>query len=1197
VNMYWTISGHVAVVQDYCRRLFHYAWKKVILVEMTKSWNELLKDERLRHGWSQKDVADRIGSNTKAVSRWERGEIFPGPFNRQKLSEVYGKSIEVLGLIQKKTKIAHDEEQPALQRAWQEDWGEAPDVEPFYGRGEELGEINRWILDERCRLVTLLGIGGVGKTTLAIKAARQIQKTHPFAYVYWRSLQYAPSVESLLENCLQNLFQERPVNLSAGLDHQISLLTTCLRERRCLLILDNIESIFRAEQHAGQYLESYEGYGRLFQLIGETDHQSCLLLTGREKPREVARLEGVASPVRALRLSGMEQLSGQELLADKGLFGTGDMWQALVRRYAGNPLALKLVSEPVREVFGGDIAAFLREEEAVFGDIYDLLEQQFRRLSGIEREIVYWLAIERENVSLDALQKDLRHRVNRRTLLEALDSLRRRSIIEASGDGQFLLQPVILEYVTGKFVAQICTEIETETPALLGSHALMKAGAIDYVRNSQIRYILEPITQGLYTIFGKAGSERKLKRILTLLRARETLQNSYAAGNILNLLIQSRADLHGLDLSHLTVRQAYLQGISLLQVNFANANLETGTFTDTFSSILCLAVSPDGALLAGGTTTDEIRLWRVEGAMALLTCPGHTDGIRSVTFSPDCRMFASGSEDHTVRLWESNSGRCLNILKGHTDWVLSVAFSPDGQKLASSSVDRTVRLWDAGTGECIQILQGHSGWVRAVAFSPDGRLLASGSNDQTIRLWCTSTGECVRELTGHTGWVRTLAFSADGQKLASGSEDRSVRFWHIETGESLHVLLGHTDRVRTVAWIDNDTALVSGSDDRTMRFWDASTGECFRVLQGHTNRIWSLVFVPASKVLVSASEDDTMRFWDIRSGQCTRIVQGRTSLIKSVAFSPDGHKLASGSEDQLVRLWDVESGQCVKTLRKHGNRVRCVTFSPDGASFASGSEDETIRIWDTNSGACLKTLQGHTNLVRSLDYNADGRLIASGSNDQTVRIWDVDTGRCLKTIDGYSLIWSVAFSPDDSMLASGGDDRTVRLWDSGTGACISTLEGHTQRVWSVAFDPAGDKLASSSDDQTIRLWNASTGECLKILEGHTSWVRSVAFSADGQVIASGSHDRTVRIWDAISGQCLKVLRGHDNCVWSVAFNAIDGTLASVGDDGSIKLWDIRRGACLKTLRSARLYEGMNIANAKGLTDAQRASLRALGAVE
>src|SRR2546430_6661651 len=155
---------------------------------------------------------------------------------------------------------------------------------------------------------------------------------------------------------------------------------------------------------AGHYSAGYAAYGRFLQRIGEVQHQSCLLLTSREKPKEVALLEGTNSPVRSLHLSGISREAGQQILRDKRLVGSDAHWQALVERYSGNPLALKVVSESIQEVFEGNIYRFLQEDVIAFGDINDLLDQQFQRLTSAEREIMFWLAIEREEVPLDVFR-------------------------------------------------------------------------------------------------------------------------------------------------------------------------------------------------------------------------------------------------------------------------------------------------------------------------------------------------------------------------------------------------------------------------------------------------------------------------------------------------------------------------------------------------------------------------------------------------------------------------------------------------------------------------------------------------------------------------------------------------------------------------------------------------------------------------
>ncbi|PAX60503.1 WD40 domain-containing protein [Brunnivagina elsteri] len=640
-------------------------------------------------------------------------------------------------------------------------------------------------------------------------------------------------------------------------------------------------------------------------------------------------------------------------------------------------------------------------------------------------------------------------------------------------------------------------------------------------------------------------------------RGRSEDEVGYVGGNAATLVVKvDKAALEDYDFSNAVIICADLSNASLRCVNFTETNLTNCVFTKVLGSVLAVA------------------------------------------FSPDTKLFAMGNSDGVVRLCEASAGREILTCKGHISWVNSVAFSSDGVMLATGSRDKTVRLWDIKSGECLHTLQGHTSWVNSVAFSSDGVMLATGSRDKTVRLWDIKSGECLRTLQGHTSWVNSVACSLDGVILATGSGDKTVRLWDIKTGECLHTLQGHTNWVRSVAFSSDMVTLASSSDDKTVRLWDVKTGECCSTLQGHTNWVRSVAFSPDGVMLASGSDDETTRLWDIKTGECRSILQGHTSWISSVAFSSDGAILASGSGDQTARLWDIKTGECRSTLQGYISCIYSVGFSSDGAMLVSGSGDETVRLWDVKTGECCSTLQGHTNWVMSVAFSPDGVTLASGSGDQTVRLWNINSGECLYTLKGHkSRVYSVAFSPDGAMLASGNTDQTVRLWDINNGECLYILKGHSNWVNSVAFSPDGAMLASGSDDQTLRLWDIKTGECCNILYGHTNWVRSIAFSPDGTMLASGGDDQTLRLWDIKTGECCNILYGHTNWVRSIAFSP-DGTmLASSSHDETIKIWDMETGECLKTLRSDRPYENMNITGVKGLTDAEIATLKALGAVE
>jgi WD40 repeat protein len=1074
-----------------------------------------------------------------------------------------------------------------------QDLREAPDASVFYGRTEELSQMQQWIVNDRCRIIALLGMGGIGKTALSAKLVQQIQDE--FEYIIWRSLRNAPPLKDLLADLIKFLSNQQETNLPESVNSRVSRLLDYLCDHKCLLVLDNAEVILCSGERSGYCLKEYEGFEELLRRVGEERHQSCLLLTSREKPKEIALLDG--KKVISLQVSGLKEAEVRQILSTKGSFiGTENEFKELNQHYAGNPKALEIVASIIQDLFEGVISEFLKRGMPIFRGISDLLEQQLERLSDLEKTIIYWLAIEREPVAISDLAEDILYPVSEAKLQESMQSLRWRSLIDKSTE-RFTLPPVIMDYITEQLIEQICEEIRTGQILLLNSHTLIKAQAKDYIRDTQVRLIANPLIDRLQTVFkGKISIEERLNQILSILREKSPREPGYAGGNVLNLLCQLKTDLSGYDFSSLRVWQAHLQRIKLHRVNFAYSDLTKSVFADTFGSIHSVAFSPDGNLLATGSVDGEIRVWQVADGKQLLAYQGHTGWVRSVAFSPDSCMIASGSEDQTVQLWDVQTGQHLKTLQGHTNQVRSVTFSPDGQKLASSSEDQTVRLWDVCTGQGLNIMLSHTDHVRSVTFSPNGDILASCCDDRIVRLWDSHTGQCLNTFQGHISRVGSVAFSPDGNTLASGCDDQTVRLWDARTGQCVKILQGHTKPIWSVAISPDGKRLASGSYDQTVRLWDFDTGQCLNTLQGHSSWVRSVAFSPDGVMIASGSEDQTVRLWDVRTGQRLKTLQGYTNPSWSVTFNPNGDTLVSSNEDNTVRLWDVHTGLCLKILQGHLNRVRSIAFSPNGDILASGCDDQTVRLWDSRIGQCLKTLQKHTDRVRSVAFSPDGNTLASGSEDNTVRLWDVHTGQCLKTLQGHiHAIWSVAFSPNGNTLASGSEDNTVRLWDVHTGLCLKILQGHLNRVRSIAFSPNGDILASCCDDRTVRLWDVPTGQCVKILTEHTHPVWSVAFSPNSNMLASGSEDQTVRLWDVPTGQCLKILHKHTFRVTSVVFSPDSKKLASSSQDQTIRLWDVQTGQCVQTLIADRLYERMNLTGAIGLTEAQKATLNALGA--
>ncbi len=217
------------------------------------------------------------------------------------------------------------------------DWGDALAVPTFYGREQELVLLEQWIVRERCRVVSVLGMGGIGKSALSVSLMHQVAEH--FQFVLFRSLRDAPSCEALLDDCLQVFSPQLLSAMPASLERRISLLIEQLRKVRALLVLDNLESLLEGGDIKGRFRTGLEGYEVLLRRVAETEHRSCLLLTSREKPAGLRASEGKNSPVRSLRLSGLDATACEQLLAEKEMVGTPQEQAHLVEIYAGNPLA------------------------------------------------------------------------------------------------------------------------------------------------------------------------------------------------------------------------------------------------------------------------------------------------------------------------------------------------------------------------------------------------------------------------------------------------------------------------------------------------------------------------------------------------------------------------------------------------------------------------------------------------------------------------------------------------------------------------------------------------------------------------------------------------------------------------------------------------------------------------------------------
>jgi WD40 repeat protein len=1177
-----------------------------------------IKQARIDRGWSIDNIQwlkaaskvlepnmDWDNSDQVAVSIGSWRRFLNGEAIRP---QVYQAFCQVLGLNWQET----SETSPSTKVTTNCDWGEVPDTAMFAGRAVEIETLKRWIIGDEVRLVALLGIGGVGKTALAAQVAQGI--AGEFEYVIWRSLREAPPVEKIIGDCIKLVSRHNAIDLPDSLGEKITMLIDRLRSARCLIILDNAESILQAGSLAGSYHPLSKGYGDLFRRIGESAHQSCVMVTSREQFKDLRRLQGDDAPVRVLQLGGLQQ-SAVKILNRKGIFGSEGEIEWLISQYQGNPLALEIVAATIRNTFNYSIADFL-QIPTVFGEIKDLLTVQFDRLSGAEQSVIYWLAIRREPVSSQELLGDLLDG-SIGLIITAIDSLLDRSLIQSTSEG-FTLQNVVMEYVSDRFIDQIWSELDRSQFDLFRTHAIIQATAKDYIRETQQRLLLAPIIERMTKDRSLAIIEHKFRSMISYFREEQinshqleeyivkyNPRTGYAIGNIINLLLGLQINLTGYDFSYLPICQAYLQNVNLHAVNFSYCHFNQTVFSQALGSIFTVTFSPDQKLLATGGMDGQVRIWRVADGEQLLAWQAHGDWIRNVTFSPDGKMLASSSNDCTVRVWDWEQMNCLHVLRGHSDWVWSARFVvwKGLLFLISVSSDRTGKIWNLNLGKCVFTVQEPDDLMWAVAFSSNGYTLAS-SSVKSVKLWNIWTRKCVRIIVDDSSRIRALAFSPDGKTLV-GSDDNSIKVWDVVSGACLNsILVTANSSIWSMIFSPNGQKLISAGTDK-IQIWNAASWEALTTLSEPQYRIRSIAYSLDQTMVAVGSDEQLVRIWDTKTGRSIKTFSGVSNRIWTIAVSPKLESgdiyLASGSDDAQIRIWNPITGELLKTLIGHTGRIRSLAFSPSGKILASASHDRTIKLWDVSTGKQIKTWRGHTDWVWAVQFGSDDRTIISASDDRTILIWDTQTNESQLIQDAQAeWIWSIASHPHLPLIAIAGSNPQIELWSLNTNTIQTLLNGNAHRIRSIVFNPAGDKLASSSDDLTIKLWNIDRHQCLNTLVGHTKEIRALTFipasATTPEMLVSASDDLTLRLWDTETGACVKILNAHAQSIWSICYSPELRILFSCSQDETIELWDLDTFSCINILTLPKSYQGMNITRISGLSGATETTLFALGAV-
>lgn len=328
------------------------------------------------------------------------------------------------------------------------DWDNIPEVFELYDRKADLADLHQWLNQQR-RVICITGSPGIGKTMLAAAFASKVRSQ--FDQVVWWSMCENSTLPVLLADLCRTLDTPDPFPSESSIEFRLHCLLQILQQSRILLVLDGVDCIYQEGSLQRAYRTGYENYGNFFHRLSATRHQSCIMLTAWEEPKELRRWGLGRSPVARKQLLGLPMPAAQQLLAAYELEGES-RWDDLIRLYRGNPRCLTMAAEYILDVFpNGDVRKFMEADTVYLGDFVNLLHTQYVQLSRLEHAVLQHLAESAcALVSREELHQSISLTHSCSLIDEAIVALRRRCLIEEvkkNGLIGYNLPPMVLKYI------------------------------------------------------------------------------------------------------------------------------------------------------------------------------------------------------------------------------------------------------------------------------------------------------------------------------------------------------------------------------------------------------------------------------------------------------------------------------------------------------------------------------------------------------------------------------------------------------------------------------------------------------------------------------------------------------------------------------------------------------------------------------
>lgn len=549
-----------------------------------------------------------------------------------------------------------------------------------------------------------------------------------------------------------------------------------------------------------------------------------------------------------------------------------------------------------------------------------------------------------------------------------------------------------------------------------------------------------------------------------------------------------------------------------------------------------------------------------------LFCEGHTGAITCAQFSPDGTRIVTASEDGTAKIWDARSGECLRKFEAHFDQVRMAKFSPDCTRILTISKNLTAKVWDASTGMRLSLLENDPKSIYSASFSPDGTKIITESVKGTINVTDAYSGEVLVSFDLSLISAPKITYSPDGSRIATLSYDGILNVWDSATSDlTFSVMVGY-EFGYSLSFSHDGTKLLTVSRDGILNVWNSSTGESiisFKVLS--SRNLLTAISPDGTRIATASSRD--LNVWDSSTGELLISFRAHSELVLTVAFSLDSNRIVTASTDRTVKVWNASTGELLTFCDGYTRSVVGVLLNSDYSNVVTSYYDCTTKLWETSTGGLLDSYKEKSQLIRLASFSLDGKRIITFSKGNIIRIRDKSSNKLLASIShcGHRVHFA-KLSLDGTRIITITNDRIIDVWNAYTGEKLVSFEAASGLISDALFSYDNKLITTIANKEKINLWDASNGEMLISFEAKSRSILSASFNSDASRIVIVNANHSTEIWDVSSQKMLVSLKKSSDKIRTVSYSP-DGTMIlTASDDRIAKLWNSSTGDILTELK-------------------------------